>query len=300
MADEVQAPRIVPPEQLTRDQTQALLARKAPFAYRVFDVDPPSQVYIDQNDQLVVQVYTSVANPTVALEVRLLLPNGTIQVMEFTLGAIAARSLTGFAFSLAPGFLLSVSAMTNGPTLPRGQCYVRGAISRQAVGAQRFSLVLFADYLCNTQGLTWPPGDVSPMFAGLGNIRSITGTAPAAGAEISEAVAANSIWQLLSFRFGFTASAAAGNRNIELVIDDGVNQLFHENALITVVANGTGSFNYGPNLTRSIATVANSQSQYPQGMFLAAGFRIRTITNGLLAGDQYTAPQYLVMEWFNL
>lgn len=128
-------------------------------------------------------------------------------------------------------------------------------------------------------------------------IRSITGSNPAAGAEVSETVPASARWNLLLFRDQLVTSAVVANRIPQLTIDDGTNTL-----LIIPPAAGTqaastsfsyhwGNLGYGSNATNN-----GVQIGIPS-LVLGAGYRIRTLTSALDVGDDYAAPQYLIQEW---
>ena len=149
---------------------------------------------------------------------------------------------------------------------------------------------------------------------GEGNIRTITGSNPAAGAEVSEAVPTNAVGRLLSFSAVFVADANAANRVPALWADDGTTA--NRRALI-----GKLSAAITASLTRTClwqeepATLGGASAQLAStdtdsiivdhslrrgGLLLPGGYRIRTVTDAILAGDNYAAPIFQVEEWLVL
>lgn len=125
---------------------------------------------------------------------------------------------------------------------------------------------------------------------------SIGGTDPAAGVEISDAVPANARWNLLAWRATFVTDGTAGNRTAQLVIDDGTN-ILHFIPSSTVQAT-TLTWNY--HASNIGAAQFNSGVQLflplPPVLTLPAGYRVRTSTGAIVAGDNWGAARLLVQE----
>jgi hypothetical protein len=128
----------------------------------------------------------------------------------------------------------------------------------------------------------------------------VTGTTPGAGSEINETVPAGVIWQLKTFIYKLTTSATVANRTSHLIIDDGANVLLNSASVIAQVASNGLTYNTGDDAFS--LTVADNMVwlQSVASLRLLPGYRLRTLTTNLQAGDQYTAPQYLVTEWLAL
>lgn len=143
---------------------------------------------------------------------------------------------------------------------------------------------------------------------GRGQIRTITGTNPAAGAEISETVPTNARWKLLSFTAVLVADGNASNRFANLVIDNGTTANRRAGPMRQGVAQTASqtrthiwSIGHGP-MSRDADNITDTDSilvGYFMGDvgLLPPAARIRTITTGLLAGDNYAAPIFQVEEW---
>lgn len=227
---------------------------------------------------------------------RILLPDGRITQSSFTITSSSARFGTPFTFPLTNGFLLSAFVFAQSGS-NRGACVVSCTLTLGSGGGTFQIARLFSGYLSGFDALSWPPGNFESTSAGAGNIRSITGTTPAAGAEISEVVPSFGRWRLKSFTYTLTTSATVANRDSRFTYDDGVNNLF----LIDVGQNQAASLNAKYTWTVGGPPVLNNNGGLVAGVgtdvVLAQFFRMRTNTLNLQAADQYSAPQYEVEEW---
>jgi len=130
-----------------------------------------------------------------------------------------------------------------------------------------------------------------------GRIRFITGTDPAAGAEISETVPTNAIWELISMRFSMACSADVANRYVGISFDNGTTSYFIQDSNYTAAATYTPSYCASQVQIRSGEAVVSGHIPIPIKNRLKAGYRIRTATTGLQAADNFGAPSFVVREW---
>src|SRR3990167_7180454 len=188
---------------------------------------------------------------------------------------------------------LSVDAVTAG--IKRGTVYVVVQLASYAV-----TLTVARGYVYEGVPLVLGQFIEPGPGGGEGNIRTVTGTNPAAGVEISEAVPTNAIWRFLSFSAVLVSDANASNRSMYLVADDGTtaNRRFFVFNTTAQTASLTRTWLYfrGNGLANqaSAGGVADtdtviSQDNLPDETFVEGG-RIRTITSGILAGDNWAAP----------
>lgn len=216
-----------------------------------------------------------------------------------------------------------VAAVTNGTTtrssvkLKRSYSFADIIINISGGGAVTGTLQLFLqDSLDN--GTTWNDLVASKTFTfgaavttqlftlygssaeGPGLLRSITGTTPAAGAEISETVPTGARWELHSFGAQLVTSGTVANRLPMFIVDDGTTAFFRRSATSNHAASATDQYTFAP--TPDSATANNNLQNVasPVGLRLASGYRIRTSTGSIQVGDQWSAVQYLVREWRDL
>lgn len=119
-------------------------------------------------------------------------------------------------------------------------------------------------------------------------VPDVTTADPAAGAEFSVTVPVGETWELESVHATLVTSAVAGNRRVTLVIDDGVNILAEIVAGLDHIASTTIVYSYTADA--GYETVATRSGVIQQGiprMLLAAGYRIRTVTDALDVGDNW-------------
>ena len=138
--------------------------------------------------------------------------------------------------------------------------------------------------------------DPPPITSVHGRILSITGTDPDAGAEISEVVPARRRWRILAVRFTFVTDATVADRLVHLHIDDGVNTFADICVTTAHQASVTKTYNFS-NFGSTQLNPANCLYIPLPPLPLSPGFRIRTATDLIEAGDNFGAPQLLVEEW---
>ena len=268
--------------------------------FTVQGIAPPSNLYIARDDTLVITATSPTTAITLTVQGRLLrAADGVISPFQQNIVLPASRTATVATIQLAEGFLLNVAAFTTANPSPPGNVYV--TINQQRPGTpspNQFSL-LASGYVGSARAIGWPGGPIARPIDGAGFLRSITGTVPAAGAEVSETVPTLARWQLLSLRVNLVTSATVATRIPQFVFDDGANEFYR-------TANNAGG--YGASNTIQVALANTSLVTTAVGTALAPipmtvpiileqGFRIRTVTIALQGTDQYNALFYEVMEW---
>jgi len=156
----------------------------------------------------------------------------------------------------------------------------------------------------------WIHHEPAGPAAGDGFIRTVTGTNPAAGTQVSETVPTNVMWKLHSFSV-VLATAVGSSIEPALVIDDGTgaNRRYGARLGATQGASVTRTHLYVleagnqiPDASRAFTMTDTDTvivSQCPGAGYLPEGYRIRTAVVGgsLAAGDDYAAPIFQVEEW---
>jgi hypothetical protein len=222
--------------------------------------------------------------------------DGFVSLNRFDLPVTSVRAVNSNQFDLPEGYMLSLQAVGNVGT-NRGRCFVQCSIVRGAGASKVGFTQLISDYFSRAHDPAWPVGEYISSVENSGAVRSVLGTTPGAGAEISETVPSGARWRLKAIRFRLTASAAAANRTVSLSLDDGTNNFFLESFNVVQAASSTEDYSAGIGVP-FVNDAANTRvsSGLPDNL-LFAGFRIRTSTVGLQAADQYSLLDYLVEEW---
>jgi len=132
-------------------------------------------------------------------------------------------------------------------------------------------------------------------------LRVERGTDPAAGVEVSEQVPGGRWWQLLSMRVSLVTDANVANRLVGLTFDDGTTTYLEMIHTTAQAASVTRSHSWGPGLGFQVGSASGYFSPLPTPpLILGPGHRIRTVTVGLQAGDNYAAPALYVVDYPSL
>jgi hypothetical protein len=258
----------------------------------------PSPVYLTGEEWLRVTTFGNAAGVVLGVAGRILRPDNVPVPIAEAHTPNSNRTVNQTRHPLSEGWLLGLSVLATAGAPAFGQVWACVELVRGGGASAQVVQALAMGFCTTRTPLVWPGGANLLPLDGPGNLRSITGTTPGAGAEISETVPTGARWQLVSFRTRLVTSAVVANRNSVLLFDDGANEYgrYADNANTTATSTlfltwGSGAVgqNNGANNMRAIG--------FPQGQFLGAGHRIRTTTVNIDAGDQYSLVQYLVREW---
>lgn len=131
-----------------------------------------------------------------------------------------------------------------------------------------------------------------------GTISYVTGTNPAAGSEISQTVPAGVRWKLKSVRFVLVTSATVANRFVNFIVDDGTTNIFDVYYPTAHTASLTVAYYAAPLGVTQTGLLGPATNRIyfniPADMELLPGYRIRTTTTGIDAGDDFAAPTMYV------
>lgn len=258
----------------------------------------PSPVYLTGEESLRLTLIANGSGFPVTVNGRALNPDNTLHPITLAAVTTSTRQPSTTTIGLAEGWLLDLRIAASFQPGP-GQVWamlelVRGANS----SSPQVLATLCAGYVMQSTPMFWPGGINQVPLGGEAHLRSITGSVPAAGAEISEVVPSFARWDLLSIRATLTTSAAAANRDPALLLDDSTNVFFEA----IVPAHQTASAAWRTTWAQGIQplypiTNGPMLSALPVGVRLGPAYRIRTSTLNIQAADQWSAIQYLVREW---
>jgi hypothetical protein len=254
-------------------------------------------LYLTGDDNLRITTIGALAGAVLAIEGRLVTPEGVaIPIAERHVPSSAYATLTQI-LPMSEGILTHLQVRATSGAALRGHCFAVVEVVRGGgTNAQPLGTLL-ADYVTATGRLAWPGSPIASSISGPGRLRSIAGTDPAAGVEISETVPPGVRWRLVSFQGTLTTSAAVANRFPGILIDDGTTVLLFSRSLAAQTASNGVNHSWADWGAQSTTLGSPNALPIPPGLILAAGFRIRTSTAALDVGDNWTAPQYLVEEW---
>lgn len=265
-------------------------------------VAPPSNLYISPDDQLFVSALSTVTGETLSIFWRTLGTDGYIHQGNDALVMTSIGSSMNKLIPLGEGFLLNVEVSNSLTTTQRGQFHFAVYLFRGgSVAAGSQSALLLQDYVDGFTAMGWPGGRIISSVEGPGAIRSIVGTTPAAGVDISETVPARRRWRLQSFLHSLTTSVTVANRQVQLRITDGTNVLWVSEVEATQAASLTNTYSWAVGSgTNQTTFQVNTISRTLAAMVLEPGWKIQTVTTAIQAADQWTAPNYSVEEWISV
>ncbi len=272
--------------------------------FAVAEVGPPSPLYIGRDDQLALEVATTNSTDTVTFNVRLLLPTGDIQPLQYQVTALAlgGGGYGRLQVALAEGFLLSISAQASSAG-NRGVTFVQAYINRGALTSlsTNASQTLFADYATNLCRPGWPSGRILHPAEGPGNLKTFTIGNPAAGADFTITVTTGSRWRVQGIRATLTTGVAVANRTPTLRLRDSSGNIYFVTGNNNLQAASLAfSYSYGPAVTAAQAGPLDFMAPLPDNTVLGNGFTAVSSTTNIQAADQWSAIQVEVEELFDI
>jgi hypothetical protein len=257
-----------------------------------------SSWYLKIDDNIRVTSYNALASVRLEVRYRFVDCDGQIGANQEAQTPNTDRTAKSTIFVTPEGWLLGGEIFVSGAAPLIGQTYVVVEIVR-GLGSSALPLqVIAAGYVSAKQPLPFPNTQMYSTLDGGGAIRSISGSTPAAGAEISETVPTGARWELLTFATTLITSVAAANRFPTLTLDDGASVYYQDTATTAHAASTTIRYVFAEGNGFKSGTTNNLQNgAVPMGNRLSAGHRIRTATQAIQVADQYSNVQYLVREW---
>jgi len=172
----------------------------------------PGLTYLTGEEFLRTSVMCNLASVVVRVTGRVLTPDNVIHRVDFQLTPAANRTLTVDVRGLSSGWLLDLTlrAFSGGPTF--GALW--GMFELGVNGGANFVPLqqVRAGFFTTNTPLSMASAVSMLPLDGPGCLRSIVGTTPGAGAEISETVPTNARWEPIAFTARFVASATVANR----------------------------------------------------------------------------------------
>lgn len=260
-------------------------------------IQPPAQYWVTPDDLLVVGIANARAGVNVAIQCRLWTPEGKLSNPNFMVQPPNDRVLRYTAVPLYYGFLVSVAAFATGTPLPvRGQTYVTIQVVRPPLTSFVNVLSMGADYIEGANFVQWPYARIVGATESPGALFQLYGTTPGAGSDWSLTVPTGARWRVRLIFATLVTGGAAGTRVVQLQLTTAGQGL----ALISC-PNSQGptsnlGYTFAPNLVLTVAAGFNPCVYLPPDLVMPAGSTINAITNGLQAGDQWTAPSFYLEE----
>lgn len=264
-------------------------------------VQPSGSVYITRADSLVATINNSQSGVIFNIVGRILMESGVVRYFQREIDPTDNRAGQEVIIPMTEGFLLSAGVIPGTAGSGSGRTFVHLALTRGiGTSAERW-LTLTSGYMLPGADVFWPTHPPEGAFEKAGLLRSIVGTNPAVGAEVSETVPTNARWKLLSFAAALDTNSNVANRGVQFLISDGSQTFLTFPTGLTQAASLSRGYNWCS--LAGYKDTAFNQSNAVFGLpelILSEGFVISTSTENLQAGDDWRAVVYTVLEWFDL
>lgn len=254
-------------------------------------------VYLSNDEHIRLSAHCSAAGVRLAIEGRLIALDGSINTIRAELAPTSDRIVSTAIANAREGWLLHghVRVLAGAPNI--GRCFCRVEVVRGRTGDVMPLVTLAQGYVGEFSNLAWPQQIIAAPGEGRGVIRSITGTDPAAGAEWSETVPTNARWRLINVRAALVTDATVANRIPAITIDDGTTIVFAMPSHANQAASLTFTYHGFAAATNGFASGLTIAVPIPPDLVILPGWRVRSVTSALQAGDNWGAPQLWVEEW---
>ncbi len=291
-------------------------------------VDPPAALYIQRDDVLLFEGTTSLAGDTITIATRILEPfaqtpgqpsdaaarkvaglptvgPGYIQTSLDVLQLPTTGSTFFLTKQLLEGYLLSVTVISSSATWI-GQTFCRVRLNRGLIPAlpgNAFS-TLVSGYVNRFQPIGWPGGQYLRAVDGPGFLQTYAPGNPAAGADIAFSSTAAGRARLQTFTATLTTSAVAGNRfpSFALAFSSVPGVQFQVQDTVAVPASTTITYSIAPGGTnvRGGGAPIFATLPVPSPFIGRSGVTVTSSTQGILAGDQWSAIRATLEEWLEI
>lgn len=158
---------------------------------------------------------------------------------------------------------------------------------------------LCSGFITSLNGVSWPHANLGFSTPTAVMPEIITGSDPAAGAEISVAVSTGQIWEVYGLRFALVTDANAATRTVHVVMKIAGVSMFDFIANTNQTASLTR--NYSCMQTTPGGSLADGTDiviPLGPGLILNGNGSIITKTANLQATDNYGAPSVYIRRWF--
>lgn len=193
---------------------------------------------------------------------------------------------------------------------PAQDCTVKGGL--KAIGKPRYiryNVISLAGGTFVTLYKGFSGATCGRGYSGIVSV--IVGVNPAPGTELIVTVPADERWKILAARFELVADPTVVDRNVFFSVDEAGNEYFRTLAdglvqsgqlgIYTASALGfVGTSGLGPSSVHQPVDVRTILIPIPSDTFIPGGHNLRTVTDGLQPGDDYSAATLLVERCPNL
>jgi hypothetical protein len=261
-------------------------------------VQPPSQVYVTNQDVLTLFGATRQIGEQIIVTYRLLRADGELITGQFIVAILGDGNVAVQSEPLAEGFLLSLAVRAAVATT-RGQTFARLFLQNPSLGLFIPSYMLMADYVTTAMSPAYPNGRVSMPTEGPGWVHAVAVANPPAQIETQFIVPGNVRWRLNTLICTLTTSATIINRIVGLTVSSPGRVEYTGGAGQVQGASAGFIYTWAAGVPAVFDGQAEVIQSLPNDFMLPETAVITTFTRNLQVGDQFTNATVLVEEWLN-
>ena len=274
------------------EQAAPLSASKPGFLFQSTLVPVSPEAYCVDGTVLRFVFASLSASSNALCTYRVLLPNGEVKGFSKLLTPTGLY-LEDTLDETLPECVLLNAQISAASSYWHGDSYARIELLGSYLTDNNLVWSLANGYISATSPISWPNPRQEHSENPPGFQVFADGTTPAVGNEVSEAVLVTAKVRLVSFQFKLVTSAVAGNRIIRFRLNQGSN-IFYETEVQTPIPASTTAFIRGYTYDASATMTAPLYPMMIRNDLWALGdMTFDSVTNGLDAGDQYSAVKYV-------
>lgn len=258
--------------------------------------------YLEFGEFLYLEASSTDASATVRFSGKFLSTDNEIRSFTEDMVITGTGNQTAVTSRIGPCWLLGFSVRVVAGTITDREIVASVHVARASASTPVHVMTLASGEVTNTRALglgafTIASSVTAAATAPYETPAVTTGSDPAAGAEWSVTVPANTIWKVYAVRASLVTDATVASRQPAIIIDDGATTLYQVYSGLSCTASATFAISWAQ-LGASLGGVNTSLgAMAPFPLWLAAGYRIRSSTGSLQAGDNWGAPTVLYTTW---
>ena len=297
------APEPAPP---LADTSQAMVTTAPPPAIPFIPTGGPPlavpAIYVTPDDNLVISAWNSVAAVnTITVQVRLLNPDGTLQLQSFTLSGVdSARGLNTVSYGLLEGFIVGVTVRQPTAGTKRGQTYVTVQVQRGVPTNPLANFTLLSDYVTTAFQPSWPAGPLRPALEGPGFSYPFISPGTGVGGAMSFNQPIRTRWRVKEVVAVLSTSAVVANRTLQLNIQEAVPVIYFVNAPAVQPASTIYTYHFFPGCNWNVSDTAHQMISLPPELLLDQQSFVQCGALNSQTGDVMSSLTFLVEEWIDV
>jgi hypothetical protein len=251
------------------------------------DLQPPAAHYISLNDQIRIAMYCVQAGGTVTVRARLLRTDGQITIFEQAIACTNTPNGRFSAFTLAEGFLLSVTAQLSNGDTNNVPPFIMVSLARGVSGSPQDVLVLLSDYVTVKGAISWSGGSSRRPYDGVGWPQLFSVSGPAPGANWSLLLPPGLRLNPISIKATLVTSAIVANRIPRLALNFNGVTVYEAEPAAAQTASTTIVYEWAPGAVASVGAGGRVTMPIPGGYIGHNNDTISVSTAAIDAGDQW-------------